>query len=413
MAKDFANSKWKEYISIDLIIIESGLKKNLKDILLKIGFNKNIALVSDENTYDVLGKDVELSFKGSIKSMILPSSVEPSFKYVKKVRGFSKGCDFIVAVGSGTINDICKYSSFLEGKPYAVFGTAPSMNGYSSANASIIIEGHKKTLPAHLPKGIFMDLDILSNSPLRLIKSGLGDSICRSTCQIDWFLSHRLLGTKYDQKPFEMLVEYENDLFSNSDLLVKGDRDTIGLLCNNLIASGVGMHLCGGSYPASQGEHLIAHTMEMVHGKKLKKTYHGEQIATSSITMALIQEKVCEKISSDDFFVEDESLKESEILAYFGDQIGKQCIIEYKRKQNKFGSVGKLNEKLQEDGKQIVKEIESNRLDSAYLKKVLKKAGVNFIPSYLGWSEDIYGDAIKYSKYIRDRFTFLDLYKNN
>ena len=33
--------------------------------------------------------------------------------------------DALIAIGSGTINDLCKYASAQDGKPYAVFATAP------------------------------------------------------------------------------------------------------------------------------------------------------------------------------------------------------------------------------------------------------------------------------------------------
>ena len=59
-----------------------------------------------------------------------------------------RGADALVAVGSGTINDLCKYAAAQDGKPYAVFATAPSMNGYTSKNAAITVDGHKKSLPA-------------------------------------------------------------------------------------------------------------------------------------------------------------------------------------------------------------------------------------------------------------------------
>ena len=47
------------------------------------------------------------------------------------------GADAVIAIGSGTINDLCKYASAADRKPYAVFATAPSMNGYTSLNAAI------------------------------------------------------------------------------------------------------------------------------------------------------------------------------------------------------------------------------------------------------------------------------------
>ena len=64
----------------------------------------------------------------------------------------ARSADALVAVGSGTINDLCKYAAAKDGKPYVVFATAPSMNGYTSMNAAITVDGHKKTLPAATPR---------------------------------------------------------------------------------------------------------------------------------------------------------------------------------------------------------------------------------------------------------------------
>ncbi len=48
-------------------------------------------------------------------------------------------------------------------------------------------------------------------------------------------------------------------------------------LARMLMLSGLGMCLCGGSYPASQGEHLISHNIEMMGGPDLPASFHGEQ----------------------------------------------------------------------------------------------------------------------------------------
>jgi len=45
---------------------------------------------------------------------------------------------------------LCKYASFTEGKPYAVFFPPPFMNGYLSANASITLDGVKQSLPRRI-----------------------------------------------------------------------------------------------------------------------------------------------------------------------------------------------------------------------------------------------------------------------
>ena len=123
--------------------------------------------------------------------------------HVEKLRERTRHADALVAVGSGTINDLSKYVTATDGRPYCVFGTAPSMNGYTSTTASITLaSGLKVSKPAQAPKGVFIDLKVNAAAPTYLIAAGLGDCLCRPTAQVDWLTSHRLLGTVYMAAPF-------------------------------------------------------------------------------------------------------------------------------------------------------------------------------------------------------------------
>ena len=53
---------------------------------------------------------------------------------------------------------------------------------------------------------------------------------------------------------------------------------------------GFGMTICGGSYPASQGEHLISHYVDMFAPAGCATLFHGEQMAVATLTMARLQE---------------------------------------------------------------------------------------------------------------------------
>ena len=169
-----------------------------------------------------------------------------------------------IAVGSGTINDLTKYSSALDGKPYAVFATAPSMNGYTSLTASISQHGHKLTLPAQAPAGAFFDLAVLAAAPKRMIRAGLGDSVCRATAQTDWLMSHLLLDTPYRQLPFDLLTDEEPLLLEMASDLVAGSIEAMRVLVRTLILSGLGTAIFGSSAPASQAEHLVSHYIDML-----------------------------------------------------------------------------------------------------------------------------------------------------
>lgn len=42
------------------------------------------------------------------------------------------GCEMVIGVGSGVINDTGKILAALSGKPYMIVATAPSMDGYAA-----------------------------------------------------------------------------------------------------------------------------------------------------------------------------------------------------------------------------------------------------------------------------------------
>ena len=165
------------------------------------------------------------SGKHRIISVVLPNGVHPDGETVAKVQAATITADALIAVGSGTINDLSKYASAQDGKPYAVFATAPSMNGYTSVNAAITMHGHKMSLPAQAPLGAFFDLSILSAAPPRLVRAGLGDSLCRTTSQADWLLAHLLFDLPYRQLPYDLLADDEPALFANSAALLRGDKE--------------------------------------------------------------------------------------------------------------------------------------------------------------------------------------------
>ena len=86
------------------------------------------------------------------------------------------------------------------------------MNGYTSVNAAITVNGHKRSLAAVSPEGVFVDLEVLARAPRRLIQAGFGDAICRSTAQADWLLAGRLLGQPYRTVSFSFTADLESQM---------------------------------------------------------------------------------------------------------------------------------------------------------------------------------------------------------
>jgi glycerol-1-phosphate dehydrogenase [NAD(P)+] len=368
-----------------------------------------VAIISDEDTHSAAGMDVEKALHKEhcdVISHLLSRNVKPSEHEAREIALLTKEAEILIAVGSGTINDLVKYASFLAGKPYIIVGTAPSMNGYASANASIIDQdGFKTTRPAHLPEAIYLDTKILAKAPKRLIQSGFGDSICRPTAQVDWLLSNFLRDTPFNPFPFDLLKGIEPELLNNASNLTLEDTAAVDVLGRTLILSGIGMYAAGGSYPASQGEHMIAHTMEMLHDGEFPISYHGEQIGVTTLVMARIQEEILKSppVISPTYY--DEAM----IKATFGERLGEACIEELKAKQIDKAKAAEMNARIEAVWESFKDRVAPMRMKSYDIENHLKACGAPTTPAEINWPAHMFKEAVEMAYLTRNRFTFLDL----
>jgi glycerol-1-phosphate dehydrogenase [NAD(P)+] len=393
---------------IRTVMIEESLAGREAELVAGLDLGPRLAVVSDQTTHAVLGRRVEqaLGRIAGISSIVLPEHPRPDLETVNRLREASAGASALIAVGSGTITDLCKYASAQAGQPFAVFATAPSMNGYTSVNAAITMLGHKRSLAAQAAAAVFCDLEILAAAPVRLIRAGLGDCLCRSTAQADWLLAHLLLGRPYRAAPFALLAGDEGPLLSASAELVTGDRDAIRRLVKTLVLSGFGMTLCGGSDPASQGEHLISHYVDMLGDPAWPKPFHGEQIGVTTLTVARLQAQI---LAGPAPHIEPSRLDEAALTRHFGAELGHSCWQEFRKKRVDPGAAIQLNRRIQERWEEIRRPIAAIHKPPEELRAVLERAGAPTSPEALGWPLEFYRTAVRHARLIRNRYTFLDL----
>ena len=395
-------------IPVRSIAIERSLSGREADLVAALKLGRRIAIVCDSRTRAVLGERVEraLADVAAIVPVVLDGQPHADAHTVQIVRDACAQADALIAVGSGTINDLCKYAAAKDGKPYAVFATAPSMNGYASKNAAITVDGHKLSLPAVSPVGVFMDLAVLSAAPARMIRAGLGDSLCRSTAQADWRLSHLVLGTRYRRAPFALLAEDEPRLLEEPEALLRGDAEAMRALARTLVLSGLGMTICGGSYPASQGEHLISHYIDMFAPADRAPFFHGEQVAVATLTMAGLQEHV---LAAGPPRLQPERIDGAELQRRFGPEVGESCWREFSAKRASAESDPPLARRLADRWSQIRETLRRDMIPAERIRAVLQRAGCPTEPSQIGLSPAFYATAVRNARFLRDRYTFLDL----
>ncbi len=395
----FAALKKDEYRLEDFVTFGRG--KNFINSALDGFVGQKILFVSDEKIWKNCADFFPQNFAKKVEKFLLLKNPKADEKNLKKIFAALKNCEMILCLGSGTINDLCKFSAAQKKLPYAVFPSAASMNGYLSRNASITISGHKKTLAATLPKAVFCNLEILAKAPIKLTKAGVGDVLCFYSCWFDWYLSHKILGTKFDEKPFLMLQKKMQFLLKNFAKFSLKDEKFLEILLEIILLSGLGMTSCGGSYPASQSEHMIAHTIDMKYPKIAAKNLHGNVIAVSVLTASKLQQKILQMPDFPEFAKDVDAKK---IAKFFGKKIAAACLEEYQEK------ISLQQQAARQGWIRIRKELKKIYVDASALKAVFAHFKIATSPKSLGLSPEQYQLCVTYAKFTRNRFTCLDFF---
>lgn len=393
---------------IDAITIASSLAGSEAALLAGIGLagpgiGNTIGVVSDENTHDVLGARVERALPGC-RSIVLdhPHADEAT---AADLRERARHCDVLVAVGSGTLNDLCKHVTHADGRACAVFATAASMNGYVTGTASITKGDFKYSLGAHVPKGVFFDLEILAAAPPRLTRAGLGDALCRGTAQIDWLLSHLLLDTLYVESPFAMQLVDEPKLLAAAPRLLSGDRDAMATLVHVLTLGGLGVVIAGTSHSGSMGEHGISHYIDMF-ARPHPGSLHGEQVGVATLTMARLQEHILAQATPP--VLAPTPIDDAALAGRYGAQAA-ACRTALLAKALSGERLVAANARLARSWADWRRALAKLALPVGRIEEALASIGAARTGADLGLEPAFYRTAVAHAHEIRDRFGFLDL----
>ncbi len=169
----------------------------------------------------------------------------------------------LLAVGSGTVNDLSRYASYQKSLPYYIIATAPSMDGFASTVSPLVVEDLKQTFGAHCADCIIGDTDLLATCPDRMLAAGLGDVLGKVWSIHDWKMSHQLSGEYYCQSIAALMNQAVDRCRQAVPGLQKRDSKALEQLMEALVLAGIAMAFAGNSRPASSGEHHIAHCLEM------------------------------------------------------------------------------------------------------------------------------------------------------
>lgn len=126
-------------IDLEALEIGHGMLGQTADILKSNRFPERILMVADVNSFRVTkGLYEQLLAAGfTVELRVYEDTRVADMKAVEELQVLLRRVDGCLSVGSGSVNDICRLSAYREDKQFAIFATAPSMDGFASGSAPI------------------------------------------------------------------------------------------------------------------------------------------------------------------------------------------------------------------------------------------------------------------------------------
>lgn len=279
------------------VVVGKGVLSRLPEFVNRYDAKKAFVL-SDKNTWKAAGEQACKYLHDSgiayISYCFDSEVLEPDeWSVGSAVMHYDPGCDLILCVGSGVLNDIAKIVSAVSGKPYIIIGTAPSMDGYASASSSMTRDGLKISLPSRSADVIIGDTDILCQAPLKMMKSGLGDMIAKYVSICEWRIAHLVTGEYYCEELAELIRSALKRCTDNADGLLRREEAAVQAVFEGLVIGGVAMNYAGISRPASGVEHYISHVLDMRGAEfGIPVEFHGIQCAVGTLIAAKLYERL-------------------------------------------------------------------------------------------------------------------------
>ena len=404
------------FAPIKAINISSGALESLPGYVAEYGYAKPYILC-DKITFEIAGKRCE--------ELLKKAGFQPSVLIIRHM-GFDEAtlgeivlnkpddCDLMIGVGTGSITDMLRFSSFKLGLPCFTVATGAPMDGFSASVGIMNVNNLKATMPAHSTEVIIGDTDILKSAPYRMTIAGFADLIGKLNALDDWHLGAMINGDHYCKKIDELVQAYVDNILKKTDKIKARDPEAIGDVMNALLLTGATISLYGNSRPISGGEHHMSHYWEVL-GEQRGKQYamHGEQVAVGTV-MAL---SVVEELSrlQPDFEKAREAAKqfdydawEANIRRTYGNAA--DAIVDLEKSSGKNDPVRWLQrlEVIEEKWPEI-----QGMLKKVYpaqeLRRLLKDLGCPCDPKDIGITESVLKDTFMVCKETRNRYTCYQL----
>ncbi len=289
----------KHTFATRMVEIESGLLSRAGEHLVRADFPRNILLVSDRPAMNAAEglTDVLRAAGFTVTEHVWEKMIYARIEQVREVEALLADKDGILAVGTGSVNDICRVASYRQGKQFAIFATAPSMDGFASDSAPIIENNFKTSIPCEQPSVILADTKILAAAPAELKAAGFGDMVAKYIGIADWQIANVLIDEYYCPAIADITMRGTTRVVEQYAAVKSNDEAAAGAIMEGLILSGLGMKLAASSRPASGAEHVVSHYWECHKlARGMWPGYHGDKVGVASLLILRAYRNIAERV---------------------------------------------------------------------------------------------------------------------
>lgn len=276
------------HIAIPTILkIGKGTLNDLGKYISASGM-KNAVIYFGNGLIDMFGQQVMDSLKKENVTVVEYRELDSTNieDIIKLAFDIDAKAQVIVGIGGGKVIDVAKYAAYLRKLPFISIPTSASSDGFSSASASLMVNGRRTSVPARMAYGIIADTEIIKSAPERFLYSGIGDMVSKITSLYDWLFESELGYSEMNDFAVMIAKKAVNSFVRTPFETIKDDLFLKELL-DSLAMSGVANEIAGGSTPTSGSEHLISHALDkMLEQPQL----HGIQVGIATYIMAVVQD---------------------------------------------------------------------------------------------------------------------------
>jgi glycerol-1-phosphate dehydrogenase [NAD(P)+] len=251
-----------------------------KALFTRLGeFNNDFILITGQTASSIYADKIlkNSGLKAKFKVSLSTNDIATVYSVERQLRHIRP--PIIVAVGGGKVADFGKRLAYIANIPLLLIPTIIANDGLISPIAVLQDEDRTLSLPGRMPDIVLIDLETISNTHVRYLKSAACDLISNISATNDWLRSTGGDSGRIHHLALQMSRMAAHQILNCKDWAHDSPMYLRTIIYGQML-SGIAMALAGSSRPCSGSEHLISHAIDAL--KLAPNVLHGEKVGIAS-----------------------------------------------------------------------------------------------------------------------------------